>query len=215
MQLLKWEDELILRAGGVVLALLGAVLTSPHGWKRLLFLIKFWLKSRVVIVQMWLSQHLRFVRAPSTTASVASIVSANRELTMRGTAQFVIPQDATTEAKIALLEVALRNLQNTVNSDFSHVENKLSEVASLVRDATERTTELHTRILTTQDEAASIGAAGIPVIAFGILLSGIPRELAICPVVGWAVLAGSVFLGYAMTRKTIKDGAWTKKGSQT
>lgn len=211
---LTWEDELILRATGVLLALLGAVLTSPHGWKRMLFLIKFWLKSRLIVAQMWLSQYFKFIRRPSTTVYAGSAGGGTGTLSARVVAGTNIPPDASLETKLALMEVALRNLQNLVNSDFDHLDKKVTEVKNLVSEVSDKTAELHAKMVKAQEDAASIDAAGIPVIAFGVLLSGIPRELATFPVVGWIVLASSIGLAFAMTHKTIKDGAWGKKGSE-
>lgn len=212
--LLGWEDELILRAVGVLLALLGAVLTSPHGFKRMLFLIKFWLKSRLTVAQMWLSKHFKFIHRPSITAYADSIFGGNGTLTGRGFAGITIPVDATTEEKVVLLEAALRNVQNLVNSDYENLDKKVTEVKNLVSEVSEKTAELHAKMVKGQEEAASLDAAGIPVIASGIFLSGIPRELALYPIAGWVFVALSVILAFAMTRKTINDGSWGKKGSE-
>lgn len=211
---LRWEDEVILRAVGVLLAFLGAVLTSPHGWKRMVFLTKFWSKSIFIRAQLWLSKYLRFIRRPSTTVHAGSASAGAGALSARVVAGTTIPQDATTEEKVVLLEVALRNLQNLVNSDYENLDKKVTEVKSLVSQVSDQTAELHAKMVKAQEEAASIDAAGIPVIVSGIILSGIPRELATFPVMGWAALAGSAILAVAMTRKTIKDGAWGKKGSE-
>lgn len=211
---LSWGDELILRAVGVALALLGAVLTSPHGWKRMLFLSRFWLKALVIRVQMWLSKYFKFIPRPSTTVYPGSALSGGGIFTARVMAGIYIPADATPERKIELLEVALKNLHAVVNGDYENLDKKISDVKALVSEVNDKTAELQAKMVKAQEEAASIDAAGIPVIAAGVLLSGIPKELAMLPSVGWAILAGSMYLAIAMTRKTIKDGAWGKKGSE-
>lgn len=211
---LRLEDELVLRVAGVLLAGLGAVLTSPHGWKRMVFLTGFWLKSKYIQIQMWLSKYLKFIRRPPTIVRATSASASAGALSARVVAENRIPPEATTEEKLVIMEVALRNLQNLVNSDYENLNNKVTEVKSLLGEVSEKTAELHTKMIKAQEEAASIDAAGIPVIAAGILLSGIPRELAIFPIAGWITLTLSIVLAYAMTRKTIRDGAWGKKGSE-
>lgn len=212
--LLGWEDELILRGAGVALALLGAVLTSPHGWKRLLFRVNHWMKSKLVAAQMWLSKYLKFIPRPNVTVGVLSAEGHARAYPPRVVAGTNIPADATPDTKLVLLEKALRQLETLVHNDFAYLDGQVVEVKKLVSEIGEQTAELHNKMVKAQHDAASIDAAGIPVIWAGIMLSGIPRELALYPIVGWIILAASIILGIAMTRQTIKDGAWGKKGSE-
>lgn len=69
-------------------------------------------------------------------------------------------------------------------------------------------------MVTAQEDAAPGDAAGILVIAWGILLSGIPKELAFWPRVGWLAIVAAVLLAIAITRKTTRNGVWHKKARE-
>lgn len=200
---LSWEDERILRITGVLLAVFGAILVSPHGFKRLLYVIKEWM------IRVW-----RAIRGGSVniapTAGTAS-VGAHNPRVQTGTN---IPPDAPVEEQVRLLRTALGNLQVLVDDDYKELSGKIDKLTNLVRSVDTRTETLHKRMQQAQEEATSIDAAGLPVIAWGIILSGVPQELAGEPQVGWFFIVVGLILAVAMFRKTIRDGAWRKKSSE-
>lgn len=211
---LGWWDERILRVAGVALAVLGAVLVSPHGFKRMLYLLGHWATSIRVRFQMWLSHYLKFVKRPSITAQADSIVGSGGVFSARGVQGINIPANADNEFKFRILEEALRGLQDRMEDDYAKNGMEFTRLGGLIGAVDQKTAELHAQMVKAQTDSAAIDAAGLLVIAWGIILSGIPQELAGYPVVGWTVLVLGAMLACAMTRKTIKDGAWSKKANE-
>lgn len=200
---LSWEDERILRTTGVALAVLGAILVSPHGFKRMLYVLEQW------VLHVWWA-----IRGHSVNIHVPAAFAATGRLHARAVAVQNIPPDASVEEKVRILQVEIENLRNTVQGDYEEFSGKISELRALVGTLDQRTEELLARLKKDQEQAASLDAAGLPVITWGILLSGVPQELAANPGWGWFFILVGIVLGVAMFRKTVRDGAWDKKASE-
>lgn len=57
-------------------------------------------------------------------------------------------------------------------------------------------------------KTARVQAHGLPVIAVGIFLSGVPKELSDIPVLGWLALVAAGVLTTLCVRESEKSGAW-------
>lgn len=200
---LSWEDHRVLRTLGVFLAVLGAVLVSPHGFKRLVYL-----------TQQWIAGIYWAIRGRSIAVFAPVARATTGKLSARGVASTSIPPDASTEEKVRLLELDLNQLKSTVQNDYDELSGKISKLGGLVGNVDQRVEVLLARLQQERDQTVTLDAAGLPVIAWGIILSGVPQELAADPQIGWFFIVLGLILGFAMLRKTVRDGAWSKKGSE-
>lgn len=73
----------------------------------------------------------------------------------------------------------------------------------------ESSLEINKRLKQKDDQSAEIDAAGLPVIAAGVFLSGVPTELALVPPIGWVVLVAAIIATAWAIRKSEEGGAWT------
>jgi hypothetical protein len=169
---------------GVIVAVVGTVVAAPSGTRELLTSTWQWLKRRRSAVSSGLARLLPFLRrdaAMSRKQSVTSTLSTSWGFTSSANA-WAWPSQASTDARIE----ALRN-------HLTEVEGQLSEVKKQLRNETaarkQAINELGLRIRADVQEikesidrrekhAARIDARGLPLIAAGIVLSGVPDDLA-------------------------------------
>nr|BFE45961.1 hypothetical protein GCM10017547_38540 [Pseudarthrobacter oxydans] len=200
---LSWEDQRVLRMLGVFLAVLGAVLVSPHGFRRMLYLTGQW------ALRVWWA-----IRGDKSSVRIYSANISTGALSARVVGHTDIPADAAVQEQVNLLIAAYTNLHGVVQRDYTELDGKIAELRSLLGSVDERVEEMLARMKEQQEQAVSLDAAGLPVIAWGIILSGVPQELAGSPDVGWFFIIVGILLAIAMARKTVLDGAWRKKGSE-
>ena len=204
-QLLKWT--------GVGLALLGAILSTPHGTKHFLGDVRLGLRSAVHatwdligrMIPPWRRKVSATVAAPTAMASAEALGN----LTVTGHAW---NEGADIETRVDQLKKRMDYLTTETEARFERAFNSIndhgSELARLEELWIETRTEIMERLDNNDRKAALVDAAGLPVIAAGVFLSGVPTELAEVPVVGWlSWLAGIGVLFWGLG-KSKRGDAW-------
>lgn len=200
--------ELWLKWTGVGLALLGTIVTSPAGFKMLQrkiltklaavwrFVCKFWpfRSQRPTMKEIHLTANF------TADANLSAVVSS---YSPGGSVEERLRQ---LKDHLDDLEVRTRDSLNQTQrqiSDHSREIQRIDQaIAALGIDVTGRFHDL-------ERTASRIQAEGLPVIAIGIFLSGVPAELATVPALGWTVwaLGLSITSGliFGIFRRKIKD----------
>lgn len=205
--------ELILKWTGVVLAVLGAILSTPHGTKHLFGDVRLGLRQAFHaawdlvgrIVPRWRR------KVPATVAAPAGIASGEAfgNLTITGHAWNA---GADIETRVDQLKKRMDYLTVEMEARFERAFKSIndhgSELERLEQLWKETRTEIMERLADNDRKSALVDAAGLPVIAAGVFLSGVPTELAVLPIVGWVFwLVGIGVLIWAFG-KSKGGGAW-------
>ncbi|AFR34537.1 hypothetical protein [Arthrobacter sp. Rue61a] len=204
-QILKWT--------GVVLALLGAVLSTPHGTKHLFRDMREGLRRAVHgawdfigrIVPPWRR------RVPATVVAPTAIASGEAFGTLT-TSMYSWTPEADIETRVDQLKKRMDNLTAEMEARFERtfksINDHNSELVRLEQLWRETKAEFMERLADNDKKSALVDAAGLPVIAAGVFLSGVPAELAVFPAVGWVFwLVGIGVLIWAFG-KSRRGGAW-------
>lgn len=116
------------------------------------------------------------------------------------------------ERKVEVLKILLDNHRTETKNKFEAVNNSVrkltDELERVETAAQESDRQLHQRILKNEQHAERIQVMGLPVIAAGIFLSGIPEDLAVFPVVGWVFMLGGIVLTSLVYRLSLKRKLW-------
>ena len=167
------------RVVGVAVAMIGAFVTAPSGFRELLN------RGRPVrgFFARWIPT-LREHAAIRTKTVVGVAIIAGGVVTVDGWAS---EPDATIERRIELLGEHIDFLQQQLNHHqtatgqrFDELRTELQAVTVELRSAVD---ELGRRLDLTRDEAEKVDADGLPLIAVGILLGGLPDHWVAQPAV--------------------------------
>jgi hypothetical protein len=176
---------------GVVIALVGSFVVAPSGAVLLWRSATDWLRQRKHQLRSELARFLPFLRRDTTInlTSAMGIASALGSPTVTGSGRAWHPTDPVDERIEALRQHIIE-----VEGRLNEVTRKLREEtasreqlgAEFTRALQETTAELRRLGEEKERESAQIDARGLPVVGFGILLSGIPEKLASIPLgLGW------------------------------
>ena len=194
---------------GVALAVVGSVVVAPSGTVLLWHSTTDLLRQRKHQLRDQLARFLPFLRRDGTVhaASATGGASAFGIITATVSGRAWQP-DAPVNERIEALRQHIIEIEGWLNE----VTRKLTEetasreqvVAELRQTLEEKTAELRRLIEDKERESAQIDARALPAVGFGILLNGIPEELASIPFgLGWIfpilgagfAVAGIVHLG--------------------
>ncbi|MCZ9880537.1 hypothetical protein [Arthrobacter sp. B2a2-09] len=191
-ELIKWT--------GIGVALAGAILTSPDGTRRLVRGLWLWIQK----------VFLRRVPQPAHNATV----TMESHLTGRDslTAELMWGPDSPLDHRIEILRGRIEGLKAELTDMKSELGGRLNVhdqiLAQLSADIDETRRMLHTRIDISEEKSAQIDAFGLPIIGLGILLSGVPQELAAVAWLGVPLTAFSIVMTIAVLVHGIRQGAW-------
>jgi hypothetical protein len=201
---------------GVLIAVFGTVVVSPSGARLLWGSATGWLRKRQSQARGQLARFLPFLRRHGqvhvTDAAAAADLLAVSTLTATGG---VWPENASVDDRIEALRQHIADVEQQLNQ----VAQRLGEEASTreravaeLQSALQHETAQLRRLLEEQErQSARIDARGLPVIAAGIFLSGVPDELASIPHgIGW--LFPVLGVGFAVAAAVPLASA-RKKGS--
>ena len=168
---------------GVGVAVVGLVVTAPSGTKKLFVSTSGWLQRRGNQVHHHLARLLPFLRRDATLQGTSAVGTAMATFGAVASAEgWAWPAGSPADERIEALRKHLME-----------VEGRLNEVRRQLRDETrareQSLTELERRIrvelgqlqqsiISRDQQSARIDARGLPVVAAGIVLSGLPEELA-------------------------------------
>lgn len=181
---------------GVIIAMIGAIVAAPDG--ALLLYRSFTARVRAMINKF----RNRSTPAAKVSGSFHGTLPA---MTMTASGRVWRPDDPidaridALRAHISDVEGRLSETRNALNQERDARE---SAIAELGRDLHARLDELHQLLQEKERQMATIDARGLPVIGFGILLSGVPEFLAELPrIIGWAL----PFAGFAWMVVAVLD----------
>ncbi|MEQ4723176.1 hypothetical protein [Nonomuraea sp. B19D2] len=168
---------------GVVIAVIGAIIISPAGWRALLQPSASWMRAQFDRIRKPSPQPLSLSASGSgETFGNTTIMNAPPP---RLTDQPVADQVAMVYAYLRSVEGRLNQLMTSLADEKSARDKQLAELAATLQG---RFDKLEDRMIEQERQAARIDARGLPVIATGIVLSGIPEWLAALPLrIGWAL----------------------------
>ena len=185
-----WNDAQMLtdfsKRGGVIMAAIGALVAAPDGFKE-------WLVSGVEKVRVFPSLWLRLrqlFRPPSQTARPYSITS---ELSFGGSLDLSPglhwEHEADVSKKVGWLKDEVVRLEAKLRTDVAALVDRDRRHESNLLEFRDRLTDDVNRLQRQLDEkeakTAQIDALGLLPITSGIVLSGIPEDVASWGVAGW------------------------------
>jgi hypothetical protein len=192
--------EAITRWVGVTITLVGAFIVSPAATVALL---GRWQTRTVGAVRRVEDAVRRIVGRPRTIQLAGRLVSASASLgagtlTVTGTAVGDALDDSVEgrldrlEQRAAAAEARLAEVIRQAAADRTALREELGKVAEEQRAGT---AELHARLDHAERQAVEVDAAALPVVALGVIVSGLSPDAHRLPVVLWALaLAAAVAL---------------------
>lgn len=184
----------VIRYVGVFVALAGAVIAAPGGARRLLGISGDWLRSE----GRWLCRQIRRLlpfrarhHPPLRTSAVGDAGAGGDVLDvdkMTRTWDANLPAWVKVERLHEQVEdiiVRVRQIWKQMQAEDSRIREELTSVVTELRDA-DRAIRL--RLDQAERRAAQIDARGILLIGLGIVLTGIPTELAAWHPLGWIMI---------------------------
>lgn len=170
-------SESVLRWVGVVVSLVGLVVTAPAAFLDVL---------RRTAKALRLYSHPANVAAPAAQATAVAIAAS-----VRVSAHW--PADGTIEAKVEALRADLLKaradhdqLAERVDRSDTAIRAELAEAVGKIDTQIQR---LWARFDVNERRSIQINAAGLPLVAGGVILTGLSIELARVEAVGWTAVA--------------------------
>lgn len=169
---------------GVFIAVVGAVVVEPNGTRLLLQSSWAWLRRLVRRAHHALARVLPFLRKGASVKAAATGVGEGI-LTVEGMAVGRTASETGTPQEqldsLRQLVVALETVVNGLAADLQvEVANRRQALDALEARLTADTHQVRQELDERERQDARINARGLPVIAAGIFLSGVPDQLA-----GW------------------------------
>ncbi len=188
----------LLRYTGIATALVGTVVVAPHAFLDILA------RSRaraIRVVRAAQQAARRLLRRPQGQPFEARAVSAT--LSGGGHAHASVTStvrraDVPVKEQIDRLREEIADVRNSVSSVQADLnaerQQREAGVAAAQAAVAAKAAEIHGRIDTQEAQSQELDTRGLPPVAFGIVLSGVPDELAHFAWLGWLFLAGALWL---------------------
>lgn len=175
---------------GVGIAVLGAVVVAPSGTRLLVRSAWVWLRRQGARTRGQLARFLPFLRRDLNVQGVTASIGVGLGVgTLTGSGRAWHPTASVDERIEALhqhiteVEGQLIEVSQQLSQETSKRERALAELEA---GLSAKTAELCRLLEEQEHRAARVDARGLPVIALGIVLSGIPDQLASIPYgIGW------------------------------
>lgn len=176
---------------GVTIAVVGSIVVAPAGagllWRGASDALHRWLE----VIRGWLSRFLPFLRRHHQTVDPDGIATGSGVGTLSVTGSAAgFSGSGSLEARIDELQQQMRVTQERLNAVEQQLHLEVAQrqqaLAMVEKSLRSGVRELHSRLERQELRAAVVDARGLPVLAFGIVLSGIPGEIAKIPLgLGW------------------------------
>lgn len=176
------------KRGGVIMAAVGALVAAPDGFKEWLF--RGVAKLRL-FPALWLRMR-QFFGPPSQTVRPHSIPSGlSIEGTLHLSSGLHWEQDADVSKKVGWLKDEVVRLEVKIRSDVASLVDRDKRHESDLLEIRDRLTDDINRLQKQLDEkeakTAQVDALGLLPITSGIVLSGIPEDVASWGAAGWII----------------------------
>ena len=164
---------------GVLIAIVGAVIVAPAGAQRLAKDAQRWAEDAAKWSRATLARLIRWLRRPDT-AGPKTVASATTIPTPTVTTitEKVWPESGDLADKVEALRQRVDELHSMVNKLRADHDKRLDEVSAELHATTAELRDAVDAVHRRQDKAeylaAQIDAHGLPVIVWGIVLTGIP-----------------------------------------
>jgi hypothetical protein len=206
------ESDWIRRIGALT-GLIGAVIAAWHGaiWVARGtrdFGVKWWRNMRAQLANFWLC-----LRRKPTTRQV-SLADAGAGASMIGTATtsasgLVWNPGASAGEKADILYSEILKIYERINELDQTVRTNHTEIQALVETQVGEVREAHRRLeallAAKERHETRVDGRGLLLVAAGILLTGMPDELAHYPALGWTITALAALLTAVVLRAVIRD----------
>jgi hypothetical protein len=202
-----------IRRIGVLVGLTGAVIAAWDGATWLArgtrdFVIKWWRNLRAQIVSFW----LRLRRKPTTRhvslADAGAGTATLGKLGMSGSG-FVWNSGASAGEKADILYREILRIYERINELDQTVMANHAEIQALIEAQVGEVREAHRRLeallAAKERHETRVDGRGLLLVAAGILLTGIPDELARYPPLGWTITAVAACLTAVVLRAVVGD----------
>jgi uncharacterized coiled-coil protein SlyX len=188
------EVEAVTRWVGVTITLVGAFIVSPAGTVALL---GRWRGQTVEALRHAEDAVRRLVRRPRTLritgqSGIASAFGTGTgTLTVTGTAIGYAP-DLSVEGRLDRLEQRAADAEARITKVSTQAAAEraqlIEELGNVAEEQRAGTAELHARLDHAERQAVEVDAAALPVVALGVLVSGLSPDAHRLPLVLWALL---------------------------
>jgi len=181
----------VIRWVGATVAVAGVALATPDGIAAAWRTVKNWHRRAWTLAR-------RLLRLPGSTVSLGG--AAAGKMTMGGRAYVDRWQPWREEArngeKIEILHQQVEIVRDQIGELRTQVDRTADDLGKEIRDAESRVVgqlqQLASAMRGERSQASRVDARGFGPIACGIVLTGLPDELAAVAVVGWLAVAGAV-----------------------
>ena len=189
---------------GVGVAITGLALATPDGIAAAWRSIRGGLRKTDALIR-------RLIGRPQQVVGALDIALKPMGLAGRGYVDTWKPwsEKAKTAEKLGILheqaeELRRRidNLRTQIDGDISGVEKKIREVESRLSAVIR---QVRSEMSGERSQASHVDARGLLPVALGIILTGLPDELAKVPVLGWLVVAAAATSIVRISRPWLRD----------
>jgi hypothetical protein len=189
---------------GVGVAITGLVLATPDGIASAWRSIRSGLRKTSTLIQRLTRRQRPILGSGGVTFPKMSVAARGYVGTWKPW-----PNKARTAEKLDILhqqseELRRRidNMRTQIDSDISGVETKIREAE---RHLAAQIRQVSSELSGERSQASHVDARGLLPVALGIILTGIPDELARVPVLGWLVVAAAATSIARISRPWLRD----------
>lgn len=212
MEALELANKLV----GVTVAVIGAVLVAPNGARLLLRSLRQWSAQAIATARQKLGlpgrvHHLEAHDTLSISESSRVYVGSARGDNWDPSGP-VDERIANLRRRVEELQAGASQLSRSLAGETAARQAAVQELGSRLSS---ELAQVRADLSTIADQTARIDARGLPLIAAGIVLSGIPEELArwIYPV-GWGLPVGAFLLALAVVAQAVRTRRADRLGSR-
>jgi hypothetical protein len=201
------------RRSGVAVAIIGTAVAAPEGTALIWRWVIAALRVALGKVRAFLARMLPFLRRRATVHALAGSAVVRSGATATATVTPGWDPDASLESRVQRLHEQMvwvyaeidRARQEARGGD-AELRQIMDQHVGELRAAHQAHQEVH---VATQRQAARVDARGVVLIGLGVIMTGIPDELAYFWPVGWIFIAGGVALSFWWAYR-----AWSQRRAQ-
>ncbi len=181
----------VIRWVGVTVAVAGVVLATPDGIAAAWRLVKNW------HLRAWALAR-RLLRLPGQEVSMAGMTAMEMTMAGKGFVERWQPwrEDARDDEKIDILHKQIDSVHDQIGELRAQIDRTADDLRKEIREAEDHAIgqlrQLASEMRGERSQASRVDARGFGPIALGIMMTGLPDELATVAAVGWLAVAVAV-----------------------